>query len=107
MMRRKIRYVLVESATPIPDGNRSQFEYQLYRALLRAIGELSYHKANPKIIRFLGDNMLVLRCNLEGYRSTLLALSFIKKLEEKEAAFYTLKSSGTIKALLKAPHDGK
>jgi RNase P/RNase MRP subunit POP5 len=101
MMRRKIRYVLVESTAPIPEASRSQFEYQLYRALLRAIGEISYHKANPKIIKFLEGNTFVLRCNLEGYRSTLLALSFVKKLEEKEASFYTLKSSGTIKALLK------
>jgi len=103
MMRRKIRYVLVESVAPIPEADRPQFEYQLYRALLRAIGEISYHKSNPKIIKFIGANTLVLRCNLEGYRSTLLALSFIKKLDEKEAAFYTLKSSGTIKALLKEP----
>jgi RNase P/RNase MRP subunit POP5 len=107
MMRRKIRYILTESAKPIPEGDRSQFEHQLYRAMLHAIGELSYHKTNPKIIKFIDDKRFILRCSLEGYKAALLALAIIKKLDEKEAAFYTLKSSGTIKALLKAPNEGR
>ncbi len=107
MMRRKIRYILTESAKPILEGDRSQFEYQLYRAMLHAIGELNYHKTNPKIIKFVDERSFILRCSLEGYKEALLALAIIKKLEDKETAFYTLKSSGTIKALLKAPHTAK
>jgi RNase P/RNase MRP subunit POP5 len=101
MMRRKIRYILTESVKPVPESDRSQFEQQLYRAMLHSIGELGYHRTNPKIMKFIDNKTFILRCSLDGYRNALLALSIIKKLDEKETAFYTLKSSGTIKALLK------
>ncbi len=103
MMRRKIRYILTESAKPVTESDRPQFEQQLYRAMLHSIGELSYHRTNPKIMKFIDDKRFILRCSLDGYTNALLALSIIKKLDVKEAAFYTLKSSGTIKALLKEP----
>ena len=107
MMRRKIRYILTESAKPVLETDRSQFEQQLYRAMLHSIGELNYHKTNPKIIRFMDEKRFILRCSLEGYKAALLALAIIKRLDDKETAFYTLKSSGTIKALLKVPEGAK
>lgn len=105
MMRRKSRYILAESAILIAESDRAQFEPQLYSALLDSIGELSYHKTNPKIIEFLDEKRFILRCNLEGYRNALLALSLIKRIDNREIAFYTLKASGTIKALKRSQAD--
>ena len=107
MMRPKSRYLLVESSLPVDGALVQQFEHQLYTALLRAIGELCYHEANPKIMKFLNERQLILKCSLLGYKNTILALSMIKRLDSMDIAFYTLKSSGTIKALLKMPSDGK
>jgi RNase P/RNase MRP subunit POP5 len=107
MMKLKSRYILVESAAPIGAGERKDFEPLLCRALLHQIGELNYHKANPKVAGFVDERKFVLKCNLDGYRSTILALSMVKRLENRETAFYTLSSSGTLKALLKTPHGGK
>jgi len=107
MMRPKSRYILVESSVQIEAANAQQFERQLYEALLRSIGELSYHEANPRIMKFLNERQFILKCGLQGYKSTILALSMIKRLEGAEIAFYTIKSSGTIRALLKAPSGDK
>jgi RNase P/RNase MRP subunit POP5 len=107
MMRRKTRYILVESATPIAEGGRARFEPLLYRSMLQSIGDLDYHRSNPKIAKFLDERRFILRCSLEGYRKALLALAMIKRIDERETAFYTLKSSGTIRALGRSAVSGR
>ncbi len=99
MMREKRRYLLVESTLEIVETARRDFELELYRELLHSIGELSYFKANPKIIKYIDRNRFVLKCNLVRYKETILALTFIKRIAGRDVGFYTLNSSGTIKAL--------
>lgn len=100
-MRDKRRYLLVESAIEFSESSRRDLEQELYRELLHNIGEVNYFKANPKIIKYIDNKRFILKCSLEKYRETTLALTFIKRLNGKEAGFYTLNASGTIKALMK------
>jgi RNase P/RNase MRP subunit POP5 len=100
-MKIKRRYLLVESATTIENKGRVLFERALYGALFVQIGAIHYHSTNPKIVGFVNDKRFVVRASLEGHKEVALALAMIKKLDGTETAFYTLKSSGTIKALLK------
>ena len=101
MMREKRRYLLVETSMDIAEASRREFEGELFRELLHQIGEISYFKANPKIMKFTSSNRFVLKCNLAKYKETVLALTFIKRLSVKEICFYTLNASGTILALEK------
>ncbi len=100
-MKIKRRYLLVECTTATDSKSRQLFERALYNALLGQIGALHYHTINPKIMGFVNDRRFVIRASLEGHKELALALAMIKSLNSTEIAFYTLKSSGTLKALLK------
>lgn len=93
MMRPKHRYILVESTV-----ENSQAKASLPRALLAELGTVQYARATPRILEIQGR--IVVRCSLEGFDSMMVALSLIRELDRKKAAFYTLKASGTIKALM-------
>ncbi|MDE1868772.1 MAG: hypothetical protein KGH60_02290 [Candidatus Micrarchaeota archaeon] len=99
MMRPKHRYLLVESLNEIHENERPMFEFRLYKELLHCIGEIAYHKVNPKIMKFIGNDRFVLKCELGGYEQLVLGLTFLKRLDGKETAFYTINASGTIRAL--------
>jgi RNase P/RNase MRP subunit POP5 len=101
MMREKHRYILVQSTAEIDMQSRHTFEHELFKELLHNIGEVSYYRANPKIMKYLDNRKFILKCNLVKYKETLLALTFIKSINKKEMGFYTLNASGTIKALTK------
>jgi RNase P/RNase MRP subunit POP5 len=100
-VRVKRRYLLVECATPVVEGGRTRFESVLCSAVLAQVGALRYPAVNPKIAGFVDEHRFVMRASLEGHRELVLALTMIKRLDGAETAFYTLKSSGTIRALLK------
>ena len=102
MMRPKHRYLMVESLNEIGEGERPTFEFRLYKELLHTLGEISYHKANPKVMKFAGKNRFVIKCELVGYEQLILGLTFLKRIDGKETAFYTINASGTIKALTRA-----
>lgn len=101
MMREKRRYILVETTIEVGESSRKEFETNLFKELLHSIGEVTYFRANPKIIKFVRGRRFILKCSLSKYKDTMVALSFIKRIGGKDAAFYTLNASGTIKALLK------
>ena len=101
MIRDKRRYLTVMSSRPIFDEERKGFEAQFYSALMAQLGESEYFKANPKIIKFIGRDRFVLRVSLERYGESIVAITFVKSLGGKPIGFYTMKSSGTIKALQK------
>ena len=97
MMRRKRRYMLIESLYEIAyvDG----FERELALGMLSVMGQLGFHKSNPRIIQFVDSKHFVLCVGLDGYHDSVLALSMLKMLRGKECAFYTLRTSGTLMAL--------
>ena len=98
MMRDKKRYLLVESTVPINEDERS-FGNALYREIIIAIGEIGYHRVNPKLMKITNEKRFIIKSSLEGASQLVLAFALIKRLKNAEAAFYTLKSSGTMKAL--------
>ncbi len=98
MMRDKKRYVLVETTSRI-NADPNEFGTSLYKEIIRCIGESSYHKVNPRLVKLVGDNRFVIRSSLEGTGQLVLAFALMKRLGDIPTAFYTLKSSGTIKAL--------
>ncbi len=101
MMRTKRRYIAVKVAN-LPTDGFEHLEDGLYRALAEELGAMVYHKANPKIIRF-GKHSFILRVGLEKYKDTIAALALIKRINDTDLAFYTIGSSGTIKALTSNP----
>ena len=100
-MKEKRRYILVKYSGGVAQEAAQEFEHGLYRELLKMLGELHYADANPKLAKMLEDGYFVQRSSLSGASDCILALSMIKKLNGEDAFFYTIKSSGTLKALLK------
>jgi len=101
MMREKRRYILVMSSRPVSEPERKRFEAELYSALLSQLGEAEYFMANPKVVKFIGKDRLILKVMLERYEESIVALTLIRSMAGKPIGLYTLRSSGTIKALQK------
>ncbi len=98
-MKEKQRYTLVESGIEVEEAERDEFSLGLYGALLHCVGEATYHRVNPKVIKFLGKKRFLVRSSLSGCGIMTAALAMVKKVNGKDAYFYTLKTSGTIRAL--------
>ncbi len=99
MMRDKHRYLLVEASSAVREDDR-EFGPALYRELSRCVGEANMHRVNLKYVKQVDQKTFVLKSSLDGARDLVLALALVKRVNGADIAFYTLKSSGTIKALL-------
>ena len=99
MMRKKLRYILVETSRETNIESLSDLEREFYRRMRFLIGDMNYHTVNPKIIKFLNPRCFVLKVNLEGLPDALLALALFKRFNGTDTAFWSIKISGTIKAL--------
>ena len=97
-MRDKRRYLLVETSEKITDDERT-FSNNLYQGLSRAIGEMGYHHVSPKVMKIVDENHFIIRSNLDGTGTLVAALALVKRINNSDIAFYTLKSSGTIRAV--------
>lgn len=98
IMRAKRRYVLVMSSTPI-DAEGSQ--PALRNSLLGIMGAEAYANAMPKVVKQLDDKTFIVRVNRGSERQLVLALSFIKEISGTKLGLYTLRTSGSIAALLR------
>ncbi len=99
--RRKLRYLLVESSSPLDLGSRNA-EDALARELAKFMGELEYFRANARVAAQLSDKFFILSLN-RGYEHSLtLALTFIKRLDDRQTGFRTIRTSGTIRSLKEA-----
>jgi RNase P/RNase MRP subunit POP5 len=99
MIRDKRRYISVMSSRPVSEQDRKRFEAELYSALMAQLGEAEYFRANPKVIKFTGSDTFVLKVMHERYEQSMVALTLIRSMSGKPIGLYTLKSSGTIKAV--------
>ncbi len=99
MMRDKKRYLLVETSSGFSMSERD-LASALYKEIIQCIGESDYHKVNPRLTKIIDDNKFIIKSSLEGTSKLVLAFALIKRLNGTETAFYTLKSSGTIRALI-------
>ncbi len=98
MIREKHRYLLVESAGGIPN-DKAAFSKALHKEIMVCFGQLHYFKGSFRIMEFLESDLFIIRSSLAEYENLIRAFALIKRLGNEEAAFYTLKSSGTIRAL--------
>lgn len=98
IMRAKRRYVLVRASVPL---NAHASQYALSDILLRVMGTETYADAMPKVVRQLDETTFILRVNRGSERRLVLALSFIKEVSGTRLGFYTLRTSGSIAALLR------
>ena len=97
--RPKNRYLLVESSVPL-DTRDSVLAKRILDALAFEIGAIGYVKANPKMVYQAGDRAFILRMN-RGYEDdVVLALSFVKEIGNATVGLYTIRTSGTIRALI-------
>ncbi len=99
LLRRKVRYVLVEASEGLDLRDKATAD-DLERGLAGILGELHFADANPRISAQYSDKVFVLRMNRGTEASIILALSFIQELNRRPIGFYTIKTSGTINALL-------
>ncbi|MEM3227724.1 MAG: Rpp14/Pop5 family protein [Candidatus Micrarchaeaceae archaeon] len=100
-MKEKQRYILIKAWRPILESKRRDFERDFYTAMMAVLGELSYSSAHPKVIKFLDSSHFIVKCTLAGRNSVVVATALIKMVGGETTCFYTLKSSGTLKALQK------
>lgn len=94
----KNRYILVESSVPL-EGRGRTYDSAILGGVAAEIGSLGFVKANPRIVRWIGDNRFIIRSNRGTERDIVLALSFIKRINGRDLGFYTIQTSGTIKKL--------
>ena len=98
MIKDKHRYVMVETISPLV-GDEKEFFYNLTKEISRCVGEANLHKVNPKLMKFVDNRHMIIKSSLQGVHDLILSLALIKRVNGTDIAFYTLKSSGTIKAL--------
>lgn len=99
ILKRKTRYIMVRSSHPADLSDKTAWQ-QLRIELSKFLGEKEYLNANPFFAEQIGDSTFIIRVMRGSDRAVILALSFTKlQSEGKEVGFYTLKTSGTIRAL--------
>ncbi len=96
MTKNKHRYLLIKSSVPLEGLNA----HDIKKAVFERMG-MRFHIAALKVIEMQGST-LVIRCSLKSFDEVVAALTMTKELGGRRIAFYTLKSSGTIRALKKA-----
>jgi RNase P/RNase MRP subunit POP5 len=100
VVRVKHRYLLIETSAPFDEDSDFgvRAKDMLQKELMLQIGHSLYHTVNPKVIS-MKSNILTLKCSLHGLSNLIVALAMIKSIDGKSIAFYTIKSSGTLRAL--------
>jgi len=98
ILKRKNRYVLAvlfAGTDQPPRANNTIIDQ-----IKELIGTLEFAKANVHIIKEIG-NMFVVSCTRGYEEKIILAMSFIKKVQNTPISVCTLKTSGTLKAITK------
>ena len=88
------RYILIASASVI----EGEFERMFLGKMMNILGVIDYSKAHLKIIK-KESNTFILQVNLEFMGKAICATSMINEIGDKPHAFYTIKTSGTIKGI--------
>ncbi|MDE1823248.1 MAG: Rpp14/Pop5 family protein [Candidatus Micrarchaeota archaeon] len=111
LRRNKYRYVMAESSIPIDTANPSPSN-ELLNEISKAIGDISYLEAKPRIAYSAGSNRFILKVRRGHEARIVLALALIRSINGRRCAIYTTGVSGTIKKLKAAipaqtgSHDG-
>ncbi len=95
ILRRKLRYILIESSEDMDIGTASSLALN---GLMRFLGEEQYANANPRLIRQYGSRMYALRVNRGTERRAVLGLAFVRSAADS-AGLYTIKTSGSMHSI--------
>ncbi|MDE1850272.1 MAG: Rpp14/Pop5 family protein [Candidatus Micrarchaeota archaeon] len=98
ILKRKSRYILVECSAPLDLGDKRLWD-ELRGCIAKFIGEKDYADSNLTFIKQTDPTKFLLRTSRGAEKKIVLALSFVKQINSKEAGFYTLRTSGTIRSL--------
>ncbi|MDE1856395.1 MAG: Rpp14/Pop5 family protein, partial [Candidatus Micrarchaeota archaeon] len=98
ILKRKNRYVLIEASKPLDATDRDTWS-EIRAEMLKFLGEKAYVDANPFLVGQVDGSRFIFRVSRNTERQVILALAFIKRAKALQVGFYTLKTSGTIKAL--------
>ncbi|MEM3841686.1 MAG: Rpp14/Pop5 family protein [Candidatus Micrarchaeaceae archaeon] len=98
MIREKKRYVLVRLSHPTVQDEK-KFASNLMAEMMRYMGTVDYSTSNIRVIRQEGQRLIV-SVSLAAFGKFILATSFIRRVGGEEIGLNTIKSSGSIKALL-------
>jgi len=98
IFKRKNRYILVETSSPIDLSNRRIFE-AVATKLKTYLGEQVFIESNPQIISKLDENNFIMKVTRGTEKQLFLALSFLKGVNDREIGFYTIKTSGTVRSI--------
>lgn len=98
ILKRKSRYVMIEASRPLDVTDKLAWS-QLRADISKFIGEKEYLDANPFLAEQTDERKFIIRVSRGSEKAIVLAFSFIKLFNNQEIGFYTLKTSGTIRAL--------
>lgn len=98
IFKRKSRYLLVEASGPLGTSDKD-LAHLLGSEIAKYVGEQIYTNANPYVMAQLDNKNFVLRVGRGTERQVTLALAFVKKFNDREIGFYTLKTSGTMRSI--------
>ncbi len=99
ILKRKLRYILVEASKPFDAANRT-VAAGLERALMGFMGEHDYADSNFRVATSCSDRVFVASVNRGSERDVALALAFVKHLDSSPIGLYTIRISGTMRKLL-------
>jgi RNase P/RNase MRP subunit POP5 len=96
--RHKNRYILVESSDIL---NTRQYDTasSLMSAFHSQVGNVGFSEMSPKLMHQVNDRVFIMRINRDHERKAVLALAFIKSVGNRKIGLYTIRISGTIRAL--------
>ncbi len=97
ILKRKSRYVLIESSDSIDMGAASNWN-DFKSRIGEFMGIAGISAANPKFVKQSG-NFFVVRVNRGSEDLFVAATAFVRQLRGEKIGFYTLCTSGTIAAL--------
>ncbi len=98
IIRRKSRYILVESSRDLDMSDR-QAQSDLTEGISKAIGHIGSANTAPKVMAQTTQRSFILRVSRGTEGDATMALAFVKELGGKETGLYTIRTSGSIKKL--------
>ncbi|MEM3415989.1 MAG: Rpp14/Pop5 family protein [Candidatus Micrarchaeaceae archaeon] len=100
ILRKKYRYILAEASASV-NYEVKALDAEMRKSLLPIMGIKSFAQANPHVVKTLSHNSFIIKTARGSEHAIILALAFIKEMHDSEIGIYTLRTSGTIRSILR------
>ena len=104
MQKKRQRYILFEFTFPIEqiEISEKQVIRSIWHTMIRLFGEFHSYFAGLWMVKFNAYQQWgILRCTNQTKERTITSLAFTSEINKIPIIFHTIKTSGTIKKLLK------